>query len=98
MDRRSTANRTILSVERLDERVAPSHGQSEAASEPHGLALGHLRRESEVEPQAVTNVVATVVIDAVDVVAKTAKGVAHGGHGGHGTGSGGGTGSSDGST
>src|SRR5438128_4287121 len=95
MDRRSTANRTILSVERLDERIAPSHGQSEAASEPHGLALGHLKRESEVEPQTVTNVVATVVNDAVDLVAKTSKGVEHGGHG---TGGKGDTGSGSGST
>src|SRR5262245_46714086 len=49
MERRTTTNRARLTLERLDERIVPSHGTSDHSGESHGVALGHWKQEVEDE-------------------------------------------------
>ena len=83
MERRTTANRARLTLERLDERIAPSHGQTDGPDESHGLALGHAKRDLDEEPRSKrdrddesrsVNVVVTALMhDLLELVSTAAK-------------------------
>jgi hypothetical protein len=69
MDRRTT--QTCLTVERLDERVVPSHGKAELHDESHGLALGHEKRDLEeptASPASPPSLATELVDDSVELV------------------------------
>src|SRR5262245_31122127 len=73
MERRTNGNRARLNLERLDERIVPSHGQSNDPTDSLKVALEHLKRDLEDEPRSLKLFLSALTHDLQELVSAANK-------------------------